>query len=282
MSSMRVGPGSRAFGILIAVLMLASIGAASARAQTGLQRLEVVLWPEYDRPALRVMLRGYLPMDAQLPTTVVLPIPATSTPHAGAKRDPTVGNLLMAAHTVETDGPWSRVRIVADMLEVRLEYYADLPATEAQRQILFEWPGGLQIGQLTYEIMQPVGADGLVVTPPGLQRIGQDGLTYHIGDLGPISTTDTFSIAVSYNKTSPMLTAEALTPPTAPAPQMSLPPTQPSTSPAPAAESQPEAGANTLLVVLVVVLAAALVGTWVFFGSRKAENKGEDSTGPSS
>lgn len=281
MSSMWVGLRIRVFKFLIATLVLVSAGTISARAQTGLERLEVVLWPEYDRPAVLVMLRGYLPLDALLPTTVVLPMPATSTPHAVAKRDPTVGNLLMAAHTVETDGAWSRVRIVTDMLEVRLEYYADLSTVEAQRNILFEWPGGVEAGQIIYEIMQPVGADGLVVTPPGLQRIGPDGLTYHVGDLGPIGAGEAFSIAVSYTKTSPLLTAEALKPP-APAPQMSQPPAQPSTSTAPAAEGQAGAGANTALAVLVVILAAALVGTWVFFGSRKAENQGDDSAGPSS
>jgi hypothetical protein len=271
---MRVGLRVRVFQFIIAILALATVGAVSARAQTGLERLEVVLWPEYDRPAVLVMLRAYLPLDAQLPTTVDLAIPATSTPHAVAKRDPAVGNLLMAPHTVEADGNWSRVRIVTDMLEVRLEYYADLPTADAQRSILFEWPGGLEARQVAYEIMQPPSVTDLVVTPPGLQRIGEDGLTYHIGDLGPITATDAFSIAVSYTKTSPLLTAEAFRPPT-PAPQISQPPAQPSTSESSSTETQ-AAGANTLLVVLVVVLAAALVGTWVFFGSRKAEDKGND------
>ena len=275
MSSMRVGLRVRVIQFIIAGLVLVSAGVVSARAQTGLERLEVVLWPEYDRPALLVMLRGYLPLDAQLPTTVVFPIPATSTPHAVAKRDPTVGNLLMASHTVETDGAWSRVRIVTDMLEVRLEYYADLSTVEAQRSILFEWPGGLEARQIVYEIMQPPNATDLVVTPPGLQRIGEDGLTYHMGDLGPISATDAFSIAVSYTKTSPLLTAEALRPPT-PAPQMSQPPSQPTTTESSSTATQTPSGANTLLVVLVVVLAAALVGTWVFFGSKKADGKGDD------
>lgn len=275
MGSIRVGLIRRSLRFIIAVLALASAGAASSRAQTGLDRLEVVLWPEYDRPALLVMLRGHLPLDAALPTTVVFPIPATSTPHAVAKRDPTVGNLLMASHTVETDGAWSRVRIVTEMLEVRLEYYADLSTVEAQRSILFEWPGGLEARQIVYEIMQPPNATDLVVTPPGLQRIGEDGLTYHVGDLGPIMATDAFSIAVSYTKTSPLLTAEALRPPT-PAPQMSQPPSQPTTPESSSTATQTPSGANTLLVVLVVVLAAALVGTWVFFGSKKADGKGDD------
>lgn len=275
MISMRVGLKDRVSRFIIAVLVLVSSGAVAARAQTGLERLEVVLWPEYDRPALLVMLRGYLPMDAQLPTTVVLPIPATSTPHAVAKRDPSAGNLLMAPHTVEADGDWSRVRIVTDMLEVRLEYYANLSTAEAQRQILFEWPGGLEARQVTYEIMQPPNVTELVVTPPGLQNIGGDGLTYHVGDLGPISATDAFSIAVSYTKTSPLLTAEALRPPT-PAPQISQPPALPTTTDSSSTETQPSAGANSLLVVLVVVLAAALVGSWVFFGSRKIDGKDPD------
>jgi hypothetical protein len=272
---MRVGLRVRVFQFIIAVLVLVSAGVVSARAQTGLERLEVVLWPEYDRPAVLVMLRGYLPLDAPLPTTVVFPMPATSTPHAVAKRDPTVGNLLMAAHTVETDGAWSRVRIVTDMVEVRLEYYADLPTVEAQRNILFEWPGGLEARQIIYDIMQPPNATDLVVTPPGLQRIGEDGLTYHIGDLGPISATDAFSIAVSYTKTSPLLTAEALRPPT-PAPQISQPPSPPRTSESSSTATQTPSGANTLLVVLVVVLAAALVGSWVFFGSRKSDGGDPD------
>jgi hypothetical protein len=266
---MRVGLAVRAFHLFVAGLALALAGAATVRAQTGLERLEVVLWPEYDRPTLLVMLRGYLPLDAALPTTVVLPIPATSTPHAVAKRDPSVGNLLMAPHTVESDGAWSRVRVVTDMLEVRVEYYVELATTDTQRQILFEWPGGLDVRQLLYEVMQPVGASGLVVTPPGLQRFGEDGITYHVGDLGPISASDPFSIAVSYTKTTPLLTAEAFKPPTPAAPQMSVPPTQSPAPQTPATESQAPSGANSMLVVLVVVLAAALVGSWVFFGSRK-------------
>ncbi|MGB5881100.1 MAG: hypothetical protein WBH85_13815, partial [Thermoanaerobaculia bacterium] len=160
-------------------------------------------------------------------------------------------------------------------LEVRLEYYADLSTVEAQRSILFEWPGGLEARQIVYEIMQPPNATDLVVTPPGLQGIGEDGLTYHVGDLGPIMATDAFSIAVSYTKTSPLLTAEALRPPT-PAPQMSQPPPRATTPESSSTATQTPSGANTLLVVLVVVLAAALVGTWVFFGSKKADGKGDD------
>ncbi|TNF71742.1 MAG: hypothetical protein EP299_11000 [Acidobacteria bacterium] len=276
MSSMQVGLTSRVVKVTTAVCFLISIGAAAARAQTDLQRLEVVLWPEYDRPALLVILRGYLPPDATLPTTVVLPIPATSTPHAVAKRDSAAGTLLMASYTVENDGDWSRVRIVTDMHEVRLEYYADLETTDTQRQILLEWPGGIAVRNLIYEIMQPVGASGLVVTPPGLQRFGEDGITYHVGDLGPIAATDTFSIAVSYTKTTPLLTAEAFKPPTPATPQMSQPPVQTPVSQTSATESESGSGANTLLVGLVVVLAAALVGSWVFFGSRKTVDTEED------
>lgn len=276
MSSVRVGLGKRGLEVILPVLVLTIMGAASASAQSALARLEVVLWPEYDRPALLVMLRGYLPPDAALPTTVALPMPASTTPHAVAKRDSNVGTLLMASHTLEADGAWTRVRIVTDMHEVRLEYYAELSTTDAERQILFEWPGGVAARELTYEIMQPIGASGFAVTPPGLQRVGDDGIAYQVGDLGPLAATDPFSIAVSYTKTSPLLTAEAFKPPAPDAPQLSQPPSQPSTPEPPAAEGPEGAGANTLLVALVVVLAAALVGSWVFFGSRKVESQGNE------
>ena len=58
MSSMRIGLKVRVFQFTIAFLALAAAGATSLRAQTGLERLEVVLWPEYDRPAGRIVCTG--------------------------------------------------------------------------------------------------------------------------------------------------------------------------------------------------------------------------------
>lgn len=241
---------------LISIILFSST--ATAETAPRLARLEVGLWPEYDRPAVLVMLHGWLAADAALPATIRLPIPAQAgRPHAVAKRAPG-GTLLMAQHTVDIEGDWARVNLVTDVREVRLEYYVVLPISDPKRRYVFQWPGGLDIKQVTYEVMQPIGAKDLSVQPPPtIQSVGNDGLTYHLGDLGPKASSDTFSIGITYTKTTSTLTAVALRPPAPPVGQT------------PAPKPSGSGGANKWLVALVIVLAAALAGTWIFKSSRK-------------
>ncbi len=246
--------------VLISIVLVSS--AATAQTEPRITRLEVGLWPEYDRPAVLVMLHGWLAADAALPATVHLPMPAQAgRPHAVAKRAPG-GPLLMAQHTVDVEGNWARVNLVTDVREVRLEYYVVLPISDPNRRYVFEWPGGLDIKQVTYEVMRPTGVKDLSVKPPPtIQSVGNDGLTYYLGDLGPKARNDTFSIGMTYTKTTSTLTAVALRPPA------------PAVGQTPAPKPSGSGGANKWLVVLVVVLAAALAGTWIFKSSRKPQRK---------
>lgn len=255
---------------VISIVLMCS--AATAETAPRLARLEVTLWPEYDRPAVLVMLHGWLAADAALPAIVYLPMPARAgRPHAVAKRAPD-GTLLVAEHTVEVEGDRARVKVMTDVPEVRLEYYVDLPSTDPKRRYVFEWPGGLDVERVTYEVMQPVGAEDFSVEPaPGTRSIDNDGLTYHLGDLGSKARDDTFSIGISYAKTTPTLTFLALQPQLPPASQ-----TLPAASApggVPAATPSGRSGAETWLIVLVVLLAAALGGTWLFMSRRRPERE---------
>src|SRR5690606_4323832 len=63
--------------IALALLLSAAI-LPSAAAQTpsaALASLAVELWPDYDRPAVLVLLTGALPASAPLPATVTIPVP---------------------------------------------------------------------------------------------------------------------------------------------------------------------------------------------------------------
>ena len=42
---------------------------------TGLDRLQIDLWPEYDRPAMLVILRGIMAEGTVVPATITLPMP---------------------------------------------------------------------------------------------------------------------------------------------------------------------------------------------------------------
>ena len=61
---------------LLLALLVCAAGTAPTVAQDRLERLEISLWPEYDRPAMLVMLRAWLPADAEFPVTISLPMPA--------------------------------------------------------------------------------------------------------------------------------------------------------------------------------------------------------------
>jgi hypothetical protein len=242
--------------------------AATAETEPRLASLEVTLWPEYDRPAVLVMLQGRLVPNTALPATVRLPMPVIAgKPHAVAKRAAD-GKLVLASHTVSVTGKSAVVNVMTDEPEVRLEYYVDLVRTDPQRRYVFTWPGGMAIEQVTYEVLQPIGAEGLSVTPPGRQGVGTDGLTYYLGDLGPKGPNESFSIGVTYTKTTPTLTAVALQQQGAPVGQAPG-----GMSPPPAAPPSGSGGAAPWLVVMVIGFAVTLAGIWVFMASKKPQRK---------
>ena len=179
-----------------------------------LERLEVALWPEYDRPGVLVIYRFQLSAESPLPAQVRLPIPASiGQPNAVAWQDDDQA-LYDAVYAVETAGEWTTVLV--EMRESRsgqLEYYADLSVQGELRTFRFEWPGGVETGAVSYEVQQPVTALDLTITPaPDSQNIGPFGLNYSVAILGPLDAGSRWAIDMSYRKADSILTVEALQP----------------------------------------------------------------------
>jgi hypothetical protein len=191
--------------------------------QTSVQirRLEVAIWPEYDRPEALVIYRIELPAEVELPATVEIPIPAdTGEPHAIAVRGPE-GGLLVAPYRLQVGGGWTTVFVEADSRSVQIEYYDEIDLTAAERRFEFTWPEGYPADEVGYEIQQPVGAEGMQIDPPpDEQARGGDGLTYHWAELGGVGASSSFNIELSYVKSTGALTVEQVQPP---APALSRP-----------------------------------------------------------
>ena len=96
--------------LLAAAVGMATPSTIDAQSVATLERLEIVFWPEYDEPAVLVMLRGWLTADTPLPTVVPLPVPTEARLNAVAKRGPD-GTLLLAAHVIEARGTSQIVQI---------------------------------------------------------------------------------------------------------------------------------------------------------------------------
>jgi hypothetical protein len=244
----------------LALLLALAVPAPSlAQLTDSIDRLEISIWPEYDRPEALVILKAWLPQDASLPRYLALPLPADSTPHAVAKRDPG-GELLLAAHTIIDGADGKQVRIAADMREVRLEYYAPISFDGDTRSYTFVWPGPVAFDVAVWELQQPVGATNVAVTPaPTAQASGFDGLTYFRGELGSRQVGERFTLDISYTKASSQLTLAALQPP----PGVEALTTEPQPPPAPVDVAVPsDAGSFPWLIVLPIVLIAALIVVW--------------------
>ena len=265
--------------LLIAIAALAGLIAVLAANSTAAQplqpieRLEVVVWPEYDQPSVLVMYRAWLPLQSPLPTTVSLPMPASvPKPSAVAKR-PIGGELLLTPYTIETADGWSWAHIQSDAPEVRLEFYVELDSDSPSRVFRFEWPGGPAIQQISYEVMQPVGATDLVVSPgSGQAQRAADGLVYQREDIGGVPEGGQFFIDVRYTKAAPGLTISALDSRQAIAPPVPPPSSPTAESPSPAAEpTQTDSAGPVWLTILPVILIAAIIVFWFVLRSPRAQ-----------
>jgi hypothetical protein len=172
--------------------------------------LEVALWPEFDRQETLVIYRAQLPSETQLPATVKLPIPIeVGEPHAVA----TIGedrNLYVAEYEMDKVNEWSWISVEANSLLLQIEYYADLRIESDQRYFSYLWPGGVQIDTFQYEIQRPPTAGEVLLTPPGVAQVSQDGLTYIRGALGPKGADEQVAINLGYQKADETFSIDAV------------------------------------------------------------------------
>ena len=71
--------------LLLLLLLLVALPVAAQTEVTQLDTLTVELWPDYDRPAMLVILTGTLPESAALPATVTIPLPPEAEINAVAR-----------------------------------------------------------------------------------------------------------------------------------------------------------------------------------------------------
>jgi len=182
--------------VVATVGMTAATAAEVPRARVA--ELEVSLWPEYDRPAMLVILRARLPSGIELPATVTLPMPAgIETPHAVARRQ-AGGVLVVATYTREVQGPWAWIAIATDTADVQLEYYQDLGRAGDERSYAFEWPGGVRVDRLSFEVQTPPRAAAVRILPPPGEKEGEDGRRIHRATLGAMREDQATTVTLAY------------------------------------------------------------------------------------
>ena len=195
--------------IILFLLLISLPSGGNAQTETSLESLRISLWPEYDRPGVLVLYKARLLPETDSPTILRLPLPATvDSPHAVAAWYPD--------DQLDDNVAWDLVREGSRVfLEVEtptngawIEFYSPLDIQDANRNFDFLIPGGIEIGELTVDVMHPVGASDVRIMPEGEVGEGSNDLTTTYINLGARSENDEQEITISYRKpSSTMLSA---------------------------------------------------------------------------
>ena len=200
--------------LLLAALWSVQAAAVHAQANPTLARLEIDVWPEFDRAAALVILRGELAADVTLPAPVSLRVPTSS------------GGPAAVASAASADAPlltmpYERSAVGVDFLTLtfevpdrffQVEFYDPLKTAGADRSYRYVWPGDLPVaGQLTLQLQEPAEATEVSVQPDlGAGFAGPYGLVYREADLGAFEEGKTLTVDVSYKKSGSRTSADIL------------------------------------------------------------------------
>ena len=202
------------FILFAAGVWTAPVAVTHVHAQDGprLTSLEIGIWPEYDRAATLVILRGELPADVTLPAEVSLRIPASSGgPSAVASATVRGGALANTTYELVQDDDSLLLTITTPDPFFQVEFYDPLATDSPDREYTYVWSGDLAVDELSVRVQEPATSAELTVEPdlgPGITE--PDGLIYHSAELGTFEAGKTLTIDVRYRKTDPRTSLDVL------------------------------------------------------------------------
>lgn len=245
--------------MVLALVAVLSGGPAEGQSAVTLERVEVALWPEYDRPGMLVIYRVALAPSTTLPASLSFTIPAAvGVPNAVAQQSG--GNLVTLPYDRVVDGETAEIRFAASERMIQLEYYDPTLEREGDaRSYTYDWAGDYAVSDLTFTVQEPAGATEFATSPPAAaSAIGADGLAYHTLPTGSMAPGQTARVAISYSRAGEDLTVQIAPPPVSAAPPAAAGP--PATRTAGSQGDWTTAVVVALLVLGVAGLALGIAG----------------------
>ncbi len=186
---------------------------ASSQESASLSTLEIDIWPEFDRPAVLVIVRGALAPDVSLPATLSLRIPSSAGDPAALAYASEVNSRLFDLNYERTDVQldFTTITFTTPGRFIQMEFYDPVETGAADRSYTYIWPGDLSASQVSVQAQQPAGATDFSVLPElGAAITGADGLVYREADLGSLDTGKVLTVAIQYQKSDPRTSVEIL------------------------------------------------------------------------
>lgn len=187
--------------VLLFVLLVGLMGGGSftaAHAQTTppvVASLQVGLWPDYDQPAMLVLLTAVLTPDTPLPATMTLPLPPEAELHVVARLNAS-GQLVDDVVYTFVDG---QLTFTIANPGFRVEYYLPHADTADQRDLTWAWATPFAVEQLLITVQQPLAAEGFQLDQTAEEiRANSDGLRYHALPARAVLAGETIAVQMSY------------------------------------------------------------------------------------
>ncbi len=245
------------FALLLLISLVAAVPTAAQEPPARLLGLAVELWPDYDRPAMLVLLTAELPADATLPATLTIPVPTGADIHAVASFNEAGALMSDVDYSVNGD----QMTLTTPVNRFRVEYYTPYEAEGDDYSYVFEWVSALDIEQVTVVVQQPLAAVDFTIDPPASGTAAErgDNLTYYTLPPRSLAAGELFTVTVNYTVEAPVLSA-----PTTSAVTGDTPGTTPA---APARDFNP-------LWLLAGAAALALIGGAWYLGRQQGQAAG--------
>lgn len=208
---------SRILMLVLALMLLPALAAGppsrgAPKGNPRLANLQIEIWPEYDRPAVLVILKGELAADAALPAAVSLRIAASSGgPTAVAFSTGPSAKLFNVKYDRKDAGDFITLSFEVPERFFHVEFYEPLVTGTPDRDYTYVWPGDLAADRLSVIVQEPAAASNFSVQPNlDAAAAGQDGLRYRSAELGAFEAGKQLPIKVRYTKTDSRISSEIL------------------------------------------------------------------------
>jgi hypothetical protein len=175
-----------------------------------LANMEIEIWPEYDRPAVLVFLKGEV--ASGVGQSISLRLPATSGgPSAVAQTSTAGGDLLNLPYDRIDAKDFITLRIQPPGRFFHVEFYDKLDTANAKREYRYSWPGDLTVDHLSVHVQQPSSSGNFTITPKFTDSApGSDTLIYWTKDMGAAPAGKALPITIRYTKSEARTSKELL------------------------------------------------------------------------
>ena len=203
--------------IVVAVMLTPALAAVppgrdTAQEQPRLASLQIEIWPEFDRPAALVMLKGEFAGDPALLPTASIRIPASSGgPAAVAFATAAKGDLFNLKYDRTDAKDFITLRFKTPQRFFHVEFYDPLVTSMPDRIYTYVWPGDLAVDRLSVHLQDPTSASNFSVRPNLSAGVaGPEGLLYWTAELGAREGGKQLPIEIRYTKTDERTSSDIL------------------------------------------------------------------------